>query len=84
MECLLGNSGISLVDVGDGIGCFELHSKMNALGEDIVSFLLKSLRAGSRRGEELRWVCDLYGRAELFCGREPDAAAAGSAGWRVG
>ncbi len=42
-----GNSGISLVDVGDGIGCFELHSKMNALGEDIVSFLLKSLRSGS-------------------------------------
>jgi 3-hydroxyacyl-CoA dehydrogenase len=42
-----GNSGVSLVDLGDGIGCFEFHSKMNALGEDIVSFLLKSLRSGS-------------------------------------
>ena len=42
-----GNSGISLMDVGDGIGCFEFHSKMNALGDDIVAFLLKSLRAGS-------------------------------------
>jgi len=42
-----GNSGISLVDVGDGIGCFEFHSKMNALGDDIVSFLLKHLRPGS-------------------------------------
>ena len=42
-----GNSGISLVDVGDGIGCFEFHSKMNSLGEDIVSFLLKKLQPGS-------------------------------------
>jgi 3-hydroxyacyl-CoA dehydrogenase len=42
-----GNSGISLVDVGDGIGCFEFHSKMNALGDDIVSFLLKKLQPGS-------------------------------------
>ena len=42
-----GNPGISLVDVGDGIGCFEFHSKMNSLGEDIVSFLLKKLQPGS-------------------------------------
>jgi 3-hydroxyacyl-CoA dehydrogenase len=42
-----GNPGISLVDVGDGIGCFEFHSKMNALGDDIVSFLLKQLQPGS-------------------------------------
>jgi 3-hydroxyacyl-CoA dehydrogenase len=42
-----GNSGISLVDVGDGIGCFQFHSKMNALGDDIVSFLLKQLQPGS-------------------------------------
>ena len=42
-----GNPGISLVDVGEGIGCFEFHSKMNALGTDIVSFLLKALTPGS-------------------------------------
>ena len=42
-----GNSGISLVDVGDGIGCFEFHSKMNSLGHDIVSFLLAKLKPGS-------------------------------------
>ena len=41
------NPGMSLVDVGDGIGCFELHSKMNALGNDIVSFLRKHLQPGS-------------------------------------
>ncbi len=42
-----GNTGISLVDVGDGVGCFELHSKMNALGNDIISFLRKHLQPGS-------------------------------------
>jgi 3-hydroxyacyl-CoA dehydrogenase len=42
-----GNSGISLVDLGDGIGCFEFRSKMNALGDDIVSFLMKQLQPGS-------------------------------------
>src|ERR1700683_461588 len=42
-----GNSGISLVDIGDGIGCFEFHSKMNALGYDVVSFLSQQLKPGS-------------------------------------
>jgi 3-hydroxyacyl-CoA dehydrogenase len=42
-----GNPGIVLADLGDGIGCFAFRSKMNALGEDIVSFLLKHLQAGS-------------------------------------
>lgn len=41
------NAGISLVDVGDGIGCFEFHSKMNSLGGDIVRFLRKQLQPGS-------------------------------------
>ena len=41
------NAGISLVDVGEGIGCFEFHSKMNSLGHDIVSFLRKHLQPGS-------------------------------------
>ena len=42
-----GNSGISLVDLGDGIGCFEFHSKMNSLGQDIVSFLRQKLQPES-------------------------------------
>lgn len=44
---LAGNAGISLIDVGDGIGCFEFHSKMNTIGRDIVTFLEQELRAGS-------------------------------------
>ncbi len=42
-----GNAAVSLVDLGDGIGCFELHSKMNSLGDDSVKFLYEQLQAGS-------------------------------------
>ena len=46
-----GNAGISLIDVGDGIGCFEFHSKMNTIGRDIVTFLDRQLRDGSEAME---------------------------------
>ena len=31
------NSGASLIDLGDGVLCCEFHSKMNAIGGDIVA-----------------------------------------------
>jgi 3-hydroxyacyl-CoA dehydrogenase len=40
------NSGASLVDLGDGVGCIEFHSKMNALGGDIISLILQTLKTG--------------------------------------
>src|SRR5882724_9334821 len=40
------NSGASLVDLGDGVGCIEFHSKMNSLGGDIVSFVSQTLKPG--------------------------------------
>jgi 3-hydroxyacyl-CoA dehydrogenase len=40
------NAGASLVDLGDGVGCIEFHSKMNALGGDIVQMVTQSLKAG--------------------------------------
>ncbi len=33
------NSGASLIDLGDGVLCCEFHSKMNAVGGDIVAML---------------------------------------------
>jgi 3-hydroxyacyl-CoA dehydrogenase len=33
------NSGASLIDIGDGVLCCEFHSKMNAIGGDIVAML---------------------------------------------
>jgi 3-hydroxyacyl-CoA dehydrogenase len=40
------NSGASLVDLGDGVGCIEFHSKMNTLGGDIVQFVSQALKPG--------------------------------------
>lgn len=41
------NPGASLIDLGDGIAVIELHSKMNAIGGDIVRFVTQTLRADS-------------------------------------
>jgi 3-hydroxyacyl-CoA dehydrogenase len=40
------NSGASLIDLGDGVGCIEFHSKMNSLGADIISLILQALKPG--------------------------------------
>jgi 3-hydroxyacyl-CoA dehydrogenase len=40
------NSGASLVDLGDGVACIEFHSKMNALGGDIIQLISHSLKPG--------------------------------------
>ena len=40
------NSGASLIDVGDGVGCLEFHSKMNSLGADIIQLLTHTLKPG--------------------------------------
>jgi len=34
-----GNSGASLIDLGDGVVCCEFHAKMNAIGADIVAMI---------------------------------------------
>ena len=41
------NPGASLIDIGDGIALIEFHTKMNAIGGDIVSFITQTLRANS-------------------------------------
>jgi 3-hydroxyacyl-CoA dehydrogenase len=41
------NPGASLVDLGDGVGCLELHSKKNAVGEDIVRLVTETFSSGS-------------------------------------
>jgi 3-hydroxyacyl-CoA dehydrogenase len=40
------NPGASLVDIGDGVGCIEFHSKMNSLGGDIVQMISQTLKPG--------------------------------------
>lgn len=40
------NAGASLIDLGDGVGCIEFHSKMNALGGDAVMMIQQVLKPG--------------------------------------
>ena len=40
------NPGASLVDLGDGVGCIEFHSKMNTIGGDIIGIISQTLKPG--------------------------------------
>jgi 3-hydroxyacyl-CoA dehydrogenase len=42
------NPGASLIDLGHGVGCLELHSKKDAIGEDIVRMVTETLRPDSQ------------------------------------
>ncbi len=41
---LESNASASLWDIGDGVACFEVHTRMNALDPDVVALLQKSLK----------------------------------------
>jgi 3-hydroxyacyl-CoA dehydrogenase len=41
------NAGASLIDLGDGVGCIEFHTKMNAIGGDIVQLITQTLKPDS-------------------------------------
>jgi 3-hydroxyacyl-CoA dehydrogenase len=38
------NAGASLIDIGDGVLCLEFHSKMNAIGTDIISMIMAGVK----------------------------------------
>ncbi len=42
-----GNSGASLVDIGNGVACIELHSLKNAIGGDVVALVSTVLKPES-------------------------------------
>jgi 3-hydroxyacyl-CoA dehydrogenase len=41
------NAGASLIDLGDGIGCIELHSMKNAIGGDVLGMISAVLKPES-------------------------------------
>jgi len=45
---IAGNSGASLIDIGDGVACLEFHTKMNAIGDDILNMINMSAEIVSR------------------------------------
>jgi len=47
------NAGASLVDVGDGVMCLEFHSKMNTIGDDIVTMIHSGLDETTRNFEAM-------------------------------
>ena len=47
------NAGASLVDIGDGIGCIELHSLKNAIGGDVVAMISSVLNPDVRGGARI-------------------------------
>ena len=44
---LRSNSGASLVDLGDGVACIELHSLKNAIGGDVLALIFAVLNPSS-------------------------------------
>jgi len=40
------NAGATLLDLGDGVGCIEFHTKMNAIGGDIIQLVTSTLKPG--------------------------------------
>lgn len=38
------NSGASLIDLGDGVICCEFHSKMNAIGSNLIAMIHKGIK----------------------------------------
>ena len=38
------NSGASLLDLGDGVLCCEFHTKMNAIGADLIAMIHRGLK----------------------------------------
>lgn len=47
------NAGASLVDIGDGALCLEFHSKMNAIGADIISMVMAGVKEAETNFEAL-------------------------------
>ncbi|MFA7402825.1 MAG: 3-hydroxyacyl-CoA dehydrogenase NAD-binding domain-containing protein [Pelobacteraceae bacterium] len=44
------NSGASVIDLGDGVFCLEFHTKMNAIGGEILSMVHKAIKRTEDEG----------------------------------
>ena len=44
------NSGADLLDLGDGVFCLEFHSKMNAIGNEILAMVLQGIKRTEQDG----------------------------------
>jgi 3-hydroxyacyl-CoA dehydrogenase len=60
-----GNPGASLVDLGDGVACIELHSKKSAIGDDIMRLIAKTLEPASESVRDF-WAFVISSDADNF------------------
>jgi 3-hydroxyacyl-CoA dehydrogenase len=44
------NSGASVVDLGDGVFCLEFHTKMNAIGGDVLAMVHRAVKRAEAEG----------------------------------
>jgi 3-hydroxyacyl-CoA dehydrogenase len=47
------NAGASVLDLGDGVFCLEFHTKMNAIGGDVLSMVHRAIRRAEAEGQGL-------------------------------
>ena len=78
------NPGASVIDLGDGVAAIELHSKMNALGDDIVRLITQTLKPASEHRRQLRSLRHHRRLRQLLRRRQPHAAPPRHPGTRSG
>ena len=42
-KVVAGNTGATLIDIGDGVACLEFHTKMNTLGSEVIQGIHKAI-----------------------------------------
>ena len=47
------NAGASVLDLGDGVFCLEFHTKMNAIGGDVLAMVHRALHRAESEGQGL-------------------------------
>jgi 3-hydroxyacyl-CoA dehydrogenase len=57
------NTGASLIDIGDGVVCLEIHSQRQALGPDVLSLIYKSVEEVEKNWEGMV----ITSQAKNFC-----------------
>ncbi len=62
---LLENGSASVWDVGDGVLCFEFHTKMNAIDVDIFALLKKTIATIQKSGGKYKGLV-IHNEAEAF------------------
>jgi 3-hydroxyacyl-CoA dehydrogenase len=62
---VLKNGSASVWDIGDGVACFEIHTKMNSFDPDVLGLVLKTVDLLS--GDRLHWKgLVIYNEGENF------------------